>query len=1334
MGDDPMEGGDPPGATPQPPRAARTKKPAVGANTQTPQGSGQSGASTQPIVITPRADNDPKKVIRRKPLGKITSADLAQAMKATDLPSTSAKGANTQPTAKTSENGMETDQTDDLYPDAMAALTEDSAEAPQPTSDTTNTSQVPIAQVLIGVLYPIVEGAPDVTVPQLENALGERVVTTDNRSLVEYPGVVCPVTPKFPRDWSLKRPHLKEIPGYIPPKDGSLEKEGVWPLFYKEPTRILAKDEERLVLIEDYDKAGFWTTPVDPAAYLESFDKCSRAYCAPHMIAPLTLDTINPPASWHPSDNLVVQATMPLRCYRRANGLTPTIFGAERWCMASKIDTYAAVPLKDHSGVSACAPMHKPEFLSTKRIALQKWVLDFSACKSPDECVSLDASTRMRKISHLEGERAFPNVWLKREREYTTRESLRDSDLKILQLLIKFEMRKVDLEKEPYTKFPQMAYWGTVIEHPYLLALQLSTIPFSRAILLKTVAMIGYQNLELYSRSHEEYYSKYRSNKLVEVLWYCNIVHAMLRSVLDEVLVSTQAEFINRPYIRKQWKALDGLISMPVSMYHLVQFITTQEIHCSHAPAGIIKNENNQYMAIAEGQVMPISSLQDICLNLITVYHHHAHCMLALYDVDSVAYAEHDRCYRLNVLNTQVLLGTVYTYAVTNSFLPNKRIIIQRRFGWLQEKPTLEGQGSYYRLMPMTCWVTHKLQHKHLLTSEITSRINEEDLYDDWKGTPAPILCRAELERSLKKFGTIDQKVEDIAAEMRVNKPHQADVVMREVDYSSGEEYDAVVKDQEGAPEPATAAAWTARSYARARPDPIKTDDVRRRTALVEAQIGERALANIAVVAYPIESKKEKIDDDPTWTFASRIEKERIDQAVKTYKAEVSKGMEAYDSLFDAKLDTAPNLVKMRQHFTNAQRQINFLSNFFRKCPKEKERMTAENAMHLSAPFILSAGTNITIRWSMWFLIRAVKTETWIDTEQKQIANVHWNGVLESYQVCSQKYHVAAVREDSFKRYREAVNTIVLKTENRRFYVPDAEDLWRCLDCRSDLRVALHKDYCWHMNPGEPKAVIAYKRKLAKSVGGADVLSQLEQFHQARVKQAQLAIEEMKLPQEELRELAKHDMQLAEMLETAYPGSMGKQYKQATMATTNPNQPGPSKRQMDNKSLDGEPKGKPPKESRPSTSTAGTPTSKGTAPSGQEWQEVKKKKPQTSTARSKSRPGRSDFAKARGGGAPGYRGGYGRGGFRFGHSTEVPVVPLGGRSGQPRFKTPGFAMSTSRGGKQYHPSQNAAFLAKQEHQRSQSTSKKKRGSRGARDKQSGRDDTQDEEDSEDEMQ
>jgi len=1319
------------------------KKSAVGANTQTPQGSGgQSSAKPQLIVVTPKSDDDPTKPVRRKTLGKITTDDLAKALKNVDQPETSAKGANTQPAAKASDE-MEVDQPDDLYPDAMAALTEEPSGDPQSTQAAASNSQKPLADILMGTLYPLADGCmPEKFDPDIENALGERVNMTDDRSTLPYPVVPTKVTAKFPTKWSLKRPTLKDVPGYVEPKaklHATAKKEAAWPIFYEEPVRNQIEEQSRLELINSYEEAGLWTTPVDPEGFLASFDKCSRAYCAPHMIQPLTLNAINPPTEIPVTDNCIIQKTTPLRCYRKANGLTPTIFGSQRWCMASKWDTYKAEPLKDHLGVFTCAPMHKPQFIGTdrKRIALRKWINDFSANKSPEECVSLDASTLMRQISDPTGEKSFPNVWLKRERDLTTRESLRDSDLKMLQLLIKFRMQDVNPEKEPYVAFPRMAYWGTEIEHPYLLALQLSTIPFSHAILLKTVAMIGYQNMELFQRSHEEYYSNYRTKKGVEILWYCNVVHAMLHNLLDEVLMSTQAEFINRAFIRKQAKALDKLVSVPVNLYHLVQFVTTQELHVSHAASGIFRDEDNQYMAIAEGQVLPISQLQDICLNLITVYHHHAHSILALYEVNSVAYAEHDRCYRLNVIDTQLLLGVAYTYAATNSFLsPKTKITIQRRLGWLQDNPTLEGQGALVRLMPMTCWVSHALEHNHALSNQTASLINEEDRYPDWEGKPAPILYRREAARTAKKVGTIDQKVEEIAAEMGVNKPHPMDVVMKDVDYSSGEEYDAVVKDQECAPEPVTAAAWTARAYARARPEPIKTDDVRRRTQLVEAQAGERALARISVMSHPVDTVKRNIDNDPTWIFVSRHLKERIEKSVQTYQAEVLKGMETYDSLFDCKQDTAQNYVKMRQHFTVAQRQINFLSNcFVSSTEKEKDKLTAEYAMHINAPFTHTNGTNISIRWAMWFLIRSDRSETWIDTTQKPIANAHWNGVLESYQICSQKYHVAAVSENSFKRYRQAVNTITFRPENRRFYVPDDADLWRCKDCRSDLRSALHKDYCWHLCPGEPKAIIAYKRALTKVTGGTGVLSQLEQFHQARVKQAQKAIDDLKLPQEELIAMAKNDAQLAEMLETAYPGALGKHYKQPSSAAPNPNQPGPAKRQMDNRSLDGEPKGKPPKESKPSTSTVEPPSAKKTTPSGEEWKKVQKKnpKPQTSTARSKSRPARAEFAKARGGTTP-YRGSFGRGAHQqFGHSTGVPMVPPG-RVGQPRFNAPGFALSTSYGNRQFHPSQNAAFLAKQEQQqqRSQSQSrKKKRGARGAR---SGRDESQDEEDSEDEVQ
>lgn len=194
-------------------------------------------------------------------------------------------------------------------------------------------------------------------------------------------------------------------------------------------------------------------------------------------------------------------------------------------------------------------------------------------------------------------------------------------------------------------------------------------------------------------------------------------------------------------------------------------------------------------MAIAEGQVLPISMLQYFCLNLITIYNHHAHCMLALYDVDSVAYQEHDCCYHLNVPDTWLLLGFAYTYAATNSFLaPGRKVVIQRHFGWLQDQPTLEGQGLIVRLMPMMCWVSHKVQHKHLLTDDITTHINDEDLYEGWRGAPALALCRAEIECSIKKFGTINQKVQEMATDMGINT-HKKDVVMREIDYSSSYSY-----------------------------------------------------------------------------------------------------------------------------------------------------------------------------------------------------------------------------------------------------------------------------------------------------------------------------------------------------------------------------------------------------------------------------------------------------------------------------------------------------------------------------------------------------------------
>ncbi len=973
---------------------------------------------------------------------------------------------------------------------------------------------------------------------QLVNPNDEGLVSVTNLSCEDMFTLPESISNHYPIRWQWQPEKLNTAMCVYHPSKVGVSFTKKWQTFYAAPTRFPKAAETRQGAMAQLKQQHLWSV----AKKHEEF--CSRAYVCSNTTMPggnRDLNALQLPNGISKNNVCVLQRPLPVAYFRKQNGLVPMLFSAPRYCWQRKLETYKAVPLgEDYPSVFCAAKLHAPSYLTDatveSNIKIREWAKDFSMATNYMEYTTLNESCLKAPVSGFGPDQNIPNIWELRTTNLSGRVTLRKVTLQILQLVVSTNLPAIDVEEEPLKEFPHKYLWETPVKEPRILAVARSTIPFAHAFLLKTAAIIGYQNLELFQVAHKEFFSRYQTNKLRELLWYCICVHALIRNLVYEILDSLQAEFKNYPYIRLIKKYVGDQISTPLSLRPLMQFIATQEIHASTRAVRVIPYEENQFMPLAEGQALPIISIQELCITMIGIFHHHAICNFALVNVDSKAYNRHDRCYKLGVLELNEKLGNAYAWAATAGYIPGRSIELQRRQDWLLERKDMTPCTG--RKMPTTIWVK-LLAEQSELTADIASLIDPAE-YDDWFGAKTPEFVRREQERlarELEHRPTIDTR------HGTANAPLFGGPVADELD-SSGDEYSNLAVISEGTKSKFSQSAWAKKPIGQEITGVVTEADVRRRIKLVDYHLGEKAFAHFALEVvdanHPgLDLMGEGIMCAPHVIYCQSQLLDQIQKTVDDYTAAVAACDQAYRYMCNPAFSLPEELKRFNKHLADLFSAVGCLRTIFREdTPLVRTEGAEEWAVQLKAPITRHWGGDdspVSTRWEYWALSQQVGTNQWKDLANTPVVDMVIPYIPDEYHVLSQQYRYAMTKPGVLDAYYFAVLSEALLMKNQGLYDP-GEPRWTCGTCGSDLRNMPHREFCWHLDPGEYGAMVAFRRARAHTrIEFQELLDKVNRDSQLETRRNLKALGKS---QEELLKMAETDERLADLLEIAYPGTM----------------------------------------------------------------------------------------------------------------------------------------------------------------------------------------------------
>jgi hypothetical protein len=983
---------------------------------------------------------------------------------------------------------------------------------------------------------------PSVTLLKEEN---RRLVNPNDEGLASITNLSCEdvltlperVSTHYPTRWKWHPEKLNTaMCVYHPTKVGATFTKK-WQTFYSEPARFRQAAEVRQGGITQLLHKNLW---YNIAKKGQEF--CSRAYVSSNTTMPggsRDISALQLPSGQSKDNVLLVQTPLPVAYFRKQNGLVPMLFSAPRYCWEKKLETYNAVPLgEEYPSVFCAAKLHAPSYLADATaescIKIRGWAKDFSLATSYSEYTTLDESCLRVPVSGSGPEQNIPNIWELRRDHLSDRVTLRKVTLQILQLVVSTNLPAINVEEEPLAEFPHRYLWETTVKEPRILAVARSTIPFAHAFLLKTAAIIGYQNLELFQVAHKEYYSRYQTNKVRELLWYCLCVHALVRNLIYEILDSLQAEFKNYPYIRLIRKYVGDQISTPLALRPLMQFIASQEIHANTRAVRVIPLEDNQFMPLAEGQALPIVSIQELCITMIGIFHHHAICNVALVNVDSKAYNRHDRCYKLGVLELNEKLGNAYAWVATAGYIPGRLIELQRRQDWLLERKLMSPCNG--RKMPTTIWVK-LLAERSELTADIASLIDPTE-YEDWFGAKSPEFVRKEQERLTRELDhrpTIDTRPGV------VNTPVLGGLVTDDLD-SSGEEFSNLAVISEGSKTQFSQSSWSRKPVGKKIDVAITEADVRRRVKLVDYNLGEKAFAYLMLSDFdardPALDAYEGILGPPSVVYCKQELYEKIYKVVNDYNAAVEACGLAYKYMCNPAFSVSEELKCFNKHLADLFTAISWLKTIFSENTTLTRSGEEDWAIQLRATFVRhwdGPEGPVSIRWDHWALSQLSGTNQWLTLSETPVDAELSPLICEEYLICSQQYKYVMAKAGHVNAYLDAVTSDALLKENQRFYDP-GEPRWTCGTCGSDLRNMPHKDFCWHLHPEEYGALVEFRRARSRTrVEFQELLDKVNRESQLETRRHLTALGRT---QAELLKDAEDDDKLAELLEIAYPGTM----------------------------------------------------------------------------------------------------------------------------------------------------------------------------------------------------
>lgn len=181
---------------------------------------------------------------------------------------------------------------------------------------------------------------------------------------------------------------------------------------------------------------------------------------------------------------------------------------------------------------------------------------------------------------------SLPNLWkeITTIDEVTTCYSLLTMTLRMLQLIVNMgDLWKIDYDKDlPLGKPDTWLNMEFTVKEPQLRCLIDSTMMPMIALQLKTIASMGWMNLEFNNEIHYRRLQRHQFDKQRDYIKYSCIQQILLLNWLYEVLTACQAEFYNYGLIRNHIKYCEGYTSMAIGLATIVEYNLHQEVHAEH--------------------------------------------------------------------------------------------------------------------------------------------------------------------------------------------------------------------------------------------------------------------------------------------------------------------------------------------------------------------------------------------------------------------------------------------------------------------------------------------------------------------------------------------------------------------------------------------------------------------------------------------------------------------------------------------------------------------------------------------------------------------------------
>jgi hypothetical protein len=758
-----------------------------------------------------------------------------------------------------------------------------------------------------------------------------------------------------------------------------------------------------------------------------------------------------------------------LRYSRYSNGLVPIIPSARRWALDNRLESYGGEYIAPDSVYMTCAKLYRkdPKPVKLNPISDNFWkkepqvphaLLNDDACYLPVQ----------RREPNL------PNMWIERHVDNTDRVRMNPVHLKMLdKILAHGDLREVDCDTRPH--------WGDIskwflnaFREPRIIALLTATIRFSQAMLLMTAANIGWLNLESFYKTWDRYYCKVNSAKLREYLEYYVTVHALVINLIYEVLEAIQAESRNWPFLRMEAGAAADWVITPVSLHALTRYMAVQEIHAPHEIYSIPEaREQNQFIGIANGQVLRVGVLQKILIELQAVHYHHAMIMYCVYKSFPERFNCHDCHYQMAVSDLTSALWEAYTQSVAIGALKGTAVLRQRRHGWLRA-PDAMATTLRGRLLPRTPFAHRALKREAIpgYGPGINTTLIEKEVYKFWEGVPSPAALASK------------QRQDDIDLGVPTEVPSILKIKATDGYVSSASEDEKEEEAAKETPLKIKSELWLTKPAANPITGQTSEKKVAARTKLVASNYGENAFVKMRVVN--MSADMHPFNELPrTRTaaeiFCSKIEAGQIEETAEGYADAINRAEQAYDAMNDVNEPIDKHFKVIGEAVKQAAKAISMLKHTFTDSARMRTDAT-ERLVRLDTA-LLCKGPNqpeAQIDWSAWFWARTLNTE-WINTDNVSLSQEAHLVLHRYYTVLAQNYIYSVDPVEGWRLYLQAMlKKHNILPENRRFYVPSSDkELTICGSCAADLTVSPHITTCKFRAPHFSRA---YRLHLQKQV------------------------------------------------------------------------------------------------------------------------------------------------------------------------------------------------------------------------------------------------------------